>query len=477
MSFLLRQMLSLAFVLLAISAAWSQQKLTSMTLEDAINYALAESPTMKEAQINLADAEQQIIERRAFGLPQLSGNVNYQRYLEIPIQPLPEEFDIFGPIGRPLLGVANDIGTDNFSNNTNQNLQILDAIINAPAGDGVSFFLKNNFTASLNLDAMLFDGSYFVGLRAAKEYRNYVRVDYENKRRDVKSRVIDSYLPVLFIQENIELLDKNIENLEKLLFETKELYKAGFAEQLDIDRQELSLANLSVERDNLNRQKENAVAGLKLAINYPIADPLLVEGDLEEMALILSDADLNGKYSYEGRPEYQVATSGLQLNEMNVTLNRSGYLPSLRAFGTYQQSYQGNSFSDGFWAPTTFVGLSLNIPIFDGLEKEAKIQRAKLQLELAETQRQALAKVIDLEVATGRKNYLSAQKRFDNQKKNLELAERIYDTTQIKYREGIGSSLEVTQAEQALYSTQSNYMQAMYDLIVAKVNVERALGK
>ena len=165
------------------------------------------------------------------------------------------------------------------------------------------------------------------------------------------------------------------------------------------------------------------------------------------------------------------------MNELNVKSSRSGYLPSLRAFGVYQQSYQGNSFSEGFWAPASFVGLSLNVPIFDGLDKEAKIQRAKLQLELAEVQRQELGRAIDLEVSTSRKTYESSLEQYKSQKRNLELAQRIYDTTQIKYREGVGSSLEVTQAEQSLYSTQSNYIQALYDLIVSKMNVEKALGK
>lgn len=469
-------MLTLVFSLMANVLA-AQKQVTSMSLEDAISFAQAESATIKEARINLADAEQQIIERRAFGLPQLNANVNYQRYLEIPVQPLPEQFDIFGPIGRPLLGIADDVGRENFSDATNQSLDILNSILNIPAGDGVSFFLKNNLTVAINLDAMLFDGSYFVGLQAAREYRNYVQVDYANKMRQVKNQVVDAYLPVLFIQENIELLDKNINNLEKLFFETKELYKAGFAEQLDIDRQELSLANLATERENLKRQKENAMTALKFSMSFPMNEALVIEDDLEEMVAMLSSENMVGQYDYTQRPEYQVATSGMELNELNVRLNRSGYLPSLRAFGAYQQSYQGNSFSEGFWAPASFIGLSLNVPIFDGLDKEAKIQRAKLQLELAEVQRQELGRVIDLEVSTSRKTYENSLEGYKSQKRNLELAQRIYDTTQIKYREGIGSSLEVTQAEQALYSTQSNYMQALYNLIVSKMNVEKALGK
>jgi outer membrane protein len=470
------KLLWLIFALLAFSGqSYAQQTATQMSLEDAINYALTETMTIKDAQINIADAEQQITERRSFGLPQLTGGVTYQRYLQVPIQPLPPTFGIFGIYGQA-------IGRDLFpllEEDTQQALQQFNEANPADGGDsdGVSFFLRNNFTAALNLDAMLFDGSYFVGLKAARAYRTYVQEDFAVKKREVRNAVVDAYLPVLLIQENIELLDKNIANLDRLLFETKALYKEGFAEQLDIDRQDLSLANLRTERENLVRQKQVAMTGLKFTINYPIDQPLVITDNLDAMIFDATESDLTSNFNINSRPELMVVNRGIELNELNIKLNRSGYLPTLRAFGTYQQQYQGDNFQDGFWAPTTFIGLNLNIPIFDGLEKEAKIERARLQLEMAKNQRQNLEQAIEVEVKNARTNYISARRRYESQQKNVALAERIYNTTQIKYREGVGSSLEVTQAEQSLYTAQSNYMQGLFDLLVAKSKLDQALGK
>ena len=152
-------------------------------------------------------------------------------------------------------------------------------------------------------------------------------------------------------------------------------------------------------------------------------------------------------------------------------------MPSLRAFGNVQQQYQGENLKDGFWAPSSYVGLSLNVPIFDGLNKKAKVQRAELDLELARNQQKDLGRAIQLEVKNARTNYFNASKRLESQKKNLALAEHIYETTQVKYREGVGSSLETTQAEQSLYATQSNYIQALYDLLLAKARLDMAMGR
>jgi outer membrane protein TolC len=426
-----------------------------ISLDEAIGYALNENVAIKNAQINIANAEQQIIERRSFGIPQLNADVSYQRYLKLP--PLPPTFDSFGAIFELL---PDSLGGG------------------MPQTDGeASIFFRNTFTLGLNLDAMIFDGSYFTGLQAAKAYRQYVDQEMQIERREVKNKVINAYLPVLLLNENIQLMDKNIDNLEKLHFETSELYKAGFAEQLDIDRLELSLTNLKVEKENLLRQKQVAIANLKFSMGYPVDEEIDVIGDLESMTIEAAESDLVAAVNFSNRPEYGLMDKGIHLNELNIRFNRSGYLPSLRAFGAYQYAYQGNNSNDGFWAPTSYIGARLSIPIFDGLMRKAQVQRARLDLEMVKVQRDELMNAIKLEVTNARTNYLNATERLEAQKRNLSLAQRIYDTTQIKYREGVGSSLEVTQAEQSLYTTQSNYMQALYDLVAAHCALLQALGK
>ena len=427
---------------------YGQEAATVMSLDQAIDYALTNSPEIRDAQLEILDADAQVAERKSVGLPQLTGGASYQRYLAVPVQPLPEAFVDFLEMQNP----------------------------GEPVSREVSFFLKNNLTTEVNLDAMLFDGVYFVGLQAARAARSFAQLDYANAQRTVRNNVKDAYLPLLLVAANLEQLDKNITNLEQLLFETRQTFEAGFVEQLDVDRIELSLANLRTERDNLTRQQEIGLRVLKFTINYPMDEPLAVADDLTSIWAEAIATDASAPIEFNRRPEVNLIDQAIQLNEYNVRVNRIGYWPSLRAFGAYQYTYQGDNFSDGFWAQNAFVGLRLNVPIFDGFYKKSLIQRARIDLDQTRLQRETLLRSINLEVKNARDSYNNARERLRDRQQNLDLAQRIYDTTQIKYREGVGSSLEVSQAEQALYSAQTNQLQALYEVVVAKTELDEALG-
>jgi len=313
-------------------------------------------------------------------------------------------------------------------------------------------------------------------LKAARAFREYTAQELITTKRDIRSSVIDVYLPVLQLNKNIELIDKNVANLEKLLRETKALYEEGFAEQLDVDRQQLSLNNLVVERENQIRRRETALARLKYIIGYPADEPLEISEDIEEMAVEVAEGALTDAVNPRTRPEFVLTEEGIDLQELNVKVNKAAYLPSLNAYGGYQQAYQGNNFKDGFWAPTANVGLRLSVPIFDGFYRKSQVERARIGLQEAQNQQRDLQRAINLEVTNARNSYLNAMEALEGQRENLELAERIYETTQIKYREGVGSSVELTQAEQSLFQAQSNYTNTLYNVLSAKMDLQMALG-
>lgn len=440
----------LTWVFLIASLGLLSAQNESFTLQEAINYALTNNADIKISQNNIKDADQQIIERRASGLPQLNGTVGYNHFAVLPITVLPEQFALDPSTGKP---------NPNFDRN-------------------VKFGVKNNLTGTLALSTLLFDGSYLVGLQAARDYKVYVNKELSAKQYDVKNQVIMAYMPVLLINLGVETLDKNIANLQKLSNDTREIFKQGFAEQLDIDRLDLSLSNLTSERDNLLRQKQSAVNYLKFIMNYPVSKNLEINDNLASFDTKASETAISGKIAYETRPEYDVIKKALDLNELNVKLNKAGYLPTLSAFANYQYIIQGDKlFSGASSSPTFILGGQLSIPIFDSFMKKAKISRAKIQSLNAVEQKNIFERSVDLEVSNARNNFINANERLANQKKNIALAEKIYETTQTKYKNGLGSSLEITQAEQSLYATQQQYNQALYDVIVANFNLDKAIGK
>ncbi|RMD71383.1 MAG: TolC family protein [Bacteroidetes bacterium] len=428
------------------SSTWAQQSATRMTLDQAIAYAMEHNFKLIRARLDVEDARQQVIETTAIGLPQINGGVDYNYYIELPTSLVPAKF--FDPT--------------------------------APEGTfaELQFGTKHNLTLKAQLSTLVFDGSYLVGLQAARKYAVLAAQQYVAAQAEVRNSVRDAYLPALIVRRNVEILDKNIATLQGMLEETRAMYAQGFVERLDVDRLELSLAQLTNQRDNLARQLETALNYLKFQMGYPLDQPLDIADDIETLlADGVPEEWLTGPIDPSQRPEYQAAQTGVELNELNIRRYQAGYLPSLAAFGSYQRQLQGNKLSDGSWFPVAIVGAQLNVPIFDGLSKKAKIQRAKIDLEQARSQTKELARAIQLEVANARTNYLSARERVATSRSNMELAERIYETTRIKYREGVGSSLELTQAEQALYQAQQAYTQALYDMLVAKTALMKALGK
>lgn len=442
---------SILFCLFALFGTLNAQE--QMSLDEAIKYARQNSLTIKNAKLNQGDADALIKERKATGLPQVSGMVDYQYFFQVPKILLPEAFELLAR--DPITGEL-------------------------PPGWSreATFSLRNNLNFGLNANSLLFDGSYLTAIKAAKRYRDYVDLELVAKEKEVSDAVREAYLPPLILSENIKTLNKNITNLQKLRDETKAMYEEGFVEQLDVDRLTLSLANLNTQKNNLSKQRESAINYLKFAINYPVDEELVLTDDINTLLIEATEEDLTGGINYTSWPQYRVAEMGLQLNELNIEVNRKGYLPSASAFASYTYGYQGDKFDDeGFWLPTGIIGLQINVPIFDGFDKRSKIQRASLALEMARNQKRDLERAIDLELVNARTAYNNALAMVSSQQENVDLAQRIYDTTQIKYKEGVGSSLELTQAEQSLFETQQNYTGALYQLLVAKAALDKALGR
>ncbi len=413
------------------------------SLNEAVAYAMSNNNAIRNARVDILDAEQNVKERLSTGLPQINGSLDFNHFLKVPVLPLPEAFAMGDP--------------------------------NAPTS--IAFQLKNSFTAGIAARSMLFDGSFFVGLRAARASGDYYNLQLENTQRTVRTQVVRAYFPVLLLKTNVVILDRNIDNLQKLLNETEAQYEAGFVEQLDVDRLVLSLSNLRSQREQISSQAENALRALKYTLNYPLDEPLVVEDDLDKLETEIEAALLTADIPYLARPELRLLDKTIELQKLNEELQKAAYLPTVYASISGQYQFQGNSFSDGFWAPTIVLGLNASIPIYDFGGRSARVERAKLATQKVVNQRNDVQRSVQLEVLNARATFTANNDRLQVTKTNLELAQRIYDATQIKYREGVGSSIEVVQAEQALYESQANFLNALYETLVAKEDLFLALGR
>lgn len=469
MNILMKQLkIYLPSALIIWSAVFGGQLLAqtqAFTLEQAIQYAKDHSTAMQMANLDVLDANEQITAYKAIGIPKLSGSVNYQYYINIPTQILP---DFLGPAVDGRLLTYNLISSN----------EVLPA---SNAGFPAQFGRNNNINAGLNLDMLLVDGSYFLGLKAARLARELAVRQQNVSIRDLENNVTTAYLAVMSAAKNETILLNNISSLEQTYHETRITYENGFIEKMDVDRIQLTLENLKRNLDNIKRYIELSKNLLKFQMAYPLDQEITLSDafdDLVDAAKATPEwAALSIDYNL--RPEYRVLETAHTLAEMDVKRQQLGYYPSLRGFGAAAASLQRNNLFDGQeagWFPSTYVGVTLNVPIFDGFDRKAKINQAKIALQRNQLQTDFFKQSVSLEVSNARTQYANAHESLEASERNLDLANRILETAKTKFKEGVGTSLEVIQAEREYYEAQANVMNAEYDLVIAKKDWQKALG-
>lgn len=341
------------------------------------------------------------------------------------------------------------------------------------------FGTKFSANAGISLSQILFDGQVFVGLMARPTAVAFRKKNMEVTAEMIKANIHKIYYQLVVSKTQVELLDANIGLAEKLLHDTKLIYENGFREQLDVDKATVVLANLQTEKKKVLNIISNGYYGLKLLMGMPAGDELILTDKITDEQV--KDGILESSiYKYEDRKEYQYAQIGKTLNEYNVRRYKLSQIPTVTLNGVYGKNAQRdkwNFFGKGDWFTVSNVNLNINIPIFNGFFVKSKIAQAKLEVRKIENQLDALKLSIDNEVEIAKNNFRTAVGTLDFQKKNMALAEKVYQQTKKKYEIGTGSQIEINAAQTDLKSAQTNYINALYDAIIAKVDFLKATGK
>lgn len=415
------------------------------TLQEAIDYAMDHSAEIKTAEWEITKARKDVKVTTASGLPQVNGSIRYTNYPAIPVQVIPAEF--FG--GNPG--------------------EFID----------VRFGVENNMRAAIDVNQMIFDGRFFQGLKAASAFVDLTQKQLDRSKVEAKNQVAKAYYAVQVAQENITILADNIKALNQLYKETKALYDNGFIEAIEVDRIELSKTNVENQLESAKRQKILTVAVLKFQMGMDIAQPFAISQQLADMQMA-DDALLTAAIDPSSRSDYKVLLLQEELGTINKKNLMAGYFPSLYLFGTVETSafrQEFNFYNGGQWFGAGFVGVTLNVPLWDSGDKAGRIQKQEAELRQLSIQQERLRNAISLELMQAQNNYQDALERLEDQKKTLALAEKIYRVAVTKYNEGVGSSLEVNSAQTTLFQTQSGYITTLYQVMVAKADLEKALER
>lgn len=415
------------------------------SVQQAVEYAKKNSVQVKNALLDVQIQDQVNRDVTSAAYPHVNGSFNMVYNAKVPITLVPSEF--FG--GTP--------GTY----------------------EKFPFGIKWNATGGISLDQLLFDGQVFVGLQARKTVLDFSAKNVEVTEELIKANIYKVYYQLLAGKTQVGILDANIDRLEKLLSDTKAIYKNGFAEKLDIDKVSVQLANLQTEKLKAISQINNGYLGLKLLMGMPVKDSLRLTDSIT-YEQVREDLLQVSNFKYSDRKEYQYSELGIKLGQYNIRRYKLSRYPTVSMNAYYNKNAQSNKFHSlisGDWFPVSAISLHVNVPIFNGFSTRAKIQKATLELQQSINQQEALKISIDNDIEVAKNNFSTAVATLDYQKKNMELAEQVYNQTRKKFDAGVGSNTEISAAQADLKTAQSNYINAMYDAIIAKVDYLKALGK
>lgn len=453
----------LTATLLLATLAQAQQR-HEFSVQQAVDYARKNSVQIKNS---LLDVEKQAAinkEVTASAYPQVNGSTAVNYFPNVAVQTLPNF------ITPSVYGVLIDQGVKDGSGNP----------IKMPNDIGyiqAQFGTKFSNTVGVSLQQLLFDGQVFIGLQARAATMAFARKGSEVTEENIRANVYKVYYQLAASRSQIGILDANIARVQKLLDDTRQLFQNGFAEKLDISKLEVQLSNLQTEREKALNNINNGYIGLKLLMGMPIQDSLVLTDSITYND-IRSGVLEALQYHHSDRKEYQYAELGKTLSEFNVRRYQLSKLPTVALTSSYAYLRQANNFGfGGRWNPSSLIGLNLSVPIFSGFARDARIEQARIEVQRSANNLEGLKLSIDREVQQSVNNYKNALATLDNQKRNMELAEQVYNQTRLKFQNGIGSNTEIATAQNDLAIAQNNYILATYDAINAKIDFLKATGK
>ena len=447
----MKQKLIVTLLLLSfLGQAQEKQKTYSFTLQEAIAYAVENNYSAINANRDIEIAKQKKWETTASGLPQITSNLQYLNNLDFQVQGV--SGNAFDPNGDP-----NAIST-------------------------IAFGTKHNMNASATLNQLIFDGSYIVALQSSKVYLQVSQNAKEKTTFEIKEMVTNAYGNVLLTKESVLILDKNKTTLAKTLFETTETFKNGLVEEENVEQLQITLTQLNSSLSNATKRAEIALNLLKIAMGIDIESDVILTEKLDDLAMQNVDLTVLSETFDSGNSiDYKIQKNQEEVQRLMLKLERFRALPTIGA----QLNYGANTFANKFdflttdqkWYNYSNFGVNISLPIFSSFKNRAKTQQAKIAYEQAKTQLTETEQRLKLQYQQAKTDYEYSIEEYSASKSNLKLAERIEGKQQIKFKEGISSSFEFTEAQRQLYTAQQNYLQAMIDVMNKKATLDKLTNK
>ncbi len=439
----------LIIIALACLAGLNSSAQQSYSLEEAIDFATKNNASLKNAVLGIESANQKVKETRAIGLPQVSAAGEFQNFLDIPITVAPA--NAFNPA--------------------------------APADELVSLQFGTEFNAkgSLNANQLIFNGSYLVGLQTSKKFKKVSEFQKTKTIQDVKENVIKAYYGALVAEKTVVTLTEIAATAQTIYDQTKGLFDQGLIEEDNVTQLSLNVLQAKNSLNGAKRQWDNTKNLLKFQMGMDVNESISLTSDFDAVISSLDASQSEVTSEINQNIDFLLLNQQRELNVLNVKYEQSQYLPSLNAFFTHQQNALRNDFdlleSGQPWFPTTIWGLNLSVPIFSSGSRSSKVSQAKIQLKQTENSLSQLEKGLSIQTQSAKTNYDNAFDTYTTSKEAVSISKKIYNNYQIKFKEGLITSLDLSQIQTQYLSAQTQYIQSMYNLVSAKIELDKITNK
>jgi outer membrane protein len=415
----------------------------SLTIDEALNVAMENNMTLKNARQETHLARRNYLENLAAGLPQISSSASLNDNLKLMTQLIPAEF--FG--GEPGTYIPVQFGT------------------------------KYNASYGIYASQMLFNGALYVGLKTLQLLEQLSQQSLEKSEMDLKKSVMSNYFLILISERSKEILESTTENLKRILLQTEKMQQVGMREEIDVDKISVSLSMLESNQQSTDLNTELNYNLLRFQLGIDPDTPLKLASSLEEiLTRYSSDLLLNQDFVIENHIDYRLLKTQEQVAEKKLQIEKTAYLPTLSGFYSYSRMGMDNDLKFDSWYPTSMIGLQLDLPIFNSGIKYQSIKKAQIGIEMARTNTAMVSDQLRLTEKQLRSYLRIAKDKFNSQSENIEVAERIVVSTQKKYEQGMASVFDLIQANNDYLAAEGDYLNAVMELITAQMELDVLLN-
>ncbi len=451
------KLMVIVFVLCGI-VVQAQEKQYSYTLKEAQQYALQHNKTLLNAKDDIQAADAQIKETKGAGLPQVNGTMDYMTNFNYEF-----EFNIGGGDVQPP-----DI---DYTKLDAGDLEVLKSLDQMFGGGGNTIVMEDQANAKVQVSQLLFSGQYWIGVQMAKIRKDIAEKNLSLTELDVRQNVINSYYLILVTQNLLDIIAENEQNLQEVLKHTSDMYSAGLAEQTDVDQIRVSLSQIQNSRKAMERSLQLNYNMLQLSMGIQPGTEITLTDKLDEIVQDITDKRLaDANLELTNNPTYQIMQAQEDIGKKNVDMQKWAFAPTLNGFYSYTEKLLTTSFD---LSPKNAAGLNLSIPIFSGFTKKAQMSQAKIELDKISRSKALLEEQLLLQEKQLQFNLNNSYENYVTQKENVEVAQRVYQSNYNKFKQGMISSLDLTQSNSNFLQAENNYVSSVHQLLQSKLELDK----